>query len=749
MTKAEKQDKIEKLLKQVCDTFDKEDTEVRARQIRQWRKLKYFWAGFTRTWWSSTAHDWRVVDNLTNSLGDDAYYDKPINVFRAYLESIIAALSITIPTVTCFPDDAESDIDISTAKAGNKIADLIAKHNDATLLWLHALFIYCTEGMVACYNYTKEDYKYGEYTEPKKEETEETVDTHVCPDCGTEIPQDLMNDLKDEYDPEDVELQDLLKGNKFCPQCQAEIEPEVKQQQVFVTRFVGITTKPKSRQCMEVYGGLYVKVPNYAMKQADVPYLKFSYETHYSNAIERFKDLTDKVTKVSKITPGYSTDDNERWGRVSTQYFGEEPVNNVTIANWWLRPASFNVLGHSEDIELLKEEFPDGARCVFINELYGESENECLDDHWTLTNNPLSDNIHFDPLGLLLTSVQEITNDLNALILQTIEHGIPQTFATPDVINFNAYQQMEVSPGSIVPTKPQSGKALEDGFYTVKTASLSSEVLPYSQGIQEMGQLVSGALPSLFGGNQGSGGKTAAQYSMSRAQAQQRLGNTWKMLSIWWKDIFGKAIPAFIKEMKDDERYVEKNNTGGFINTYIRQIEVNGKIGSVELESSEELPTSWAQKKDVIMQLLQSGNQEVMASISSPENIPLLAQAIGLEEFYIPGADDREKQYEEIRLLVQSAPIPDGMGGETSSVPIEPDVDNNAIEAEICRSWLISSTGRLCKVENPDGYKNVLLHMQAHTTEVKKQQMPQPPPSSPMGEPAAAKLPMGASNANT
>ena len=40
-------------------------------------------------------------------------------------------------------------------------------------------------------------------------------------------------------------------------------------------------------------------------------------------------------------------------------------------------------------------------------------ENESLDDHWTLTYNPLSDYIHYDPIGLLLSSVQDITNDLD------------------------------------------------------------------------------------------------------------------------------------------------------------------------------------------------------------------------------------------------------------------------------------------------------------------------------------------------
>jgi len=42
------------------------------------------------------------------------------------------------------------------------------------------------------------------------------------------------------------------------------------------------------------------------------------------------------------------------------------------------------------------------------------------------------------------------------------------------------------------------------------------------------------------------------------------------------------------------------------------------------------------------------------------------------------------------------------------------DVDNHLLEADICRRWLVSDAGRLCKIENSLGYENVLLHMKMH-----------------------------------
>jgi hypothetical protein len=706
--------KIQDLLKQVVDHFDREDRPVRERQIRLWKRLKYYWGGFEKIYWSEIAHDWRVFDEQSAGNNDAAYYDKPINVFRAYLESIIAALSVTVPGVTCFPDDADNPLDLSTAKAGDKICELIYRHNDVALLWLHALYIYCTEGLIAAYSYSKEDESYGTYDVPEYKESEE--ERNICPNCGNEI-----ND-SDEFMPEvpAMEFEGELVNQKLCPTCLEQVVPE--QKRLVVSRLVGTTKKPKSRQCIEVYGGLFVKIPNYAMKQADIPYLIFAYETHYSNVIDRYPHLRDKFggSSISRITSSYMGDAYERWGRLSTQYAGEYPLNTPTVRNAWLRPSAFCILPDENDTELLQKHYPNGAKVVLVNDQFAEAENECLDDCWTLSHNPLADYLHHDPLGLLLTSIQEITTDLTSLVLQTIEHGIPQTFADPAIVNFDQYRQTEATPGMIYPTKPTGGRNIGEGFYEVKTATLSAEVQPFASRVQEMGQLVSGALPSLFGGAAPNSSKTAAQYAMSRAQALQRLQTPWKMLTFWWKNIFGKVIPAYIKDVEEDERIVQKNETGNFVNTFVRKAELQGKIGSVELEASDQLPITWSQQKDVIMQLLQAGNPEVLAAMASPENLPLLARAIGLTDFILPGEDDRQKQYEEIQILVNSEPFPnpkfgtEGEKEEKPSVEVEPYVDNHAVEADICRQWLISDAGRLAKIENEPGYKNVLLHMQQH-----------------------------------
>jgi len=732
------------LLKTVVEHFDKEDRLTRERQIRHWRRLKLYWNNFSQIYWSETAHDYRIYNRDINSTDTDQdYYDRPVNVFKAFLETIIAALSIQIPAINCVPDDADNPLDLSTAKAGDKIAELVYKHNNVMFLWLHALYIYCTEGMIACYSYPDKNEKYGTYETPKYEDEE--VESYVCPVCQSRVPDFMFsNEEMYEYAPDedDVDIKNVFdEEGPTCLECGTLLDPALQKQKLIVPRLVGTTKSPKSRICLEVYGGLYVKVANYAKKQKDTPYLIFSHETHYSNALECYPKLRDKVPHGGWSNIGVN-DPYEQYGRLNTQYRGEFPTETVTVKNSWLRVSALNILPE-ENYKKLKKLFPDGVRVAMVNDIIADYENEALDDCWTITENPMSDFLSHDPLGELLTNIQDITNDLISLTLQTIEHGIAQTWADPALVNFNAQRQIEAMPGTLTPTKPVSGsRNISDGFHTSQTASLSPEVFNFYNIVQQLGQFVSGALPSLFGGTQGQGSSgTASEYAMAKGMALQRLQTPWKMMTIWWKEIFGKVIPLYMKNMVEDEKTVEKDTQGNFINVFIRKAETDGKIGNIELEPDEKLPITDAQQADIIMQLFTLNNEEIQAALLDPENLPYIAKVIKIPNFKLPGADDRQKQYEEITELVNSVPIvqpptPKEMmiaeqtgqelvPNEQSSFPIDSDVDNHEVEAGICRSWLVSSAGRLAKVENRDGYKNVLLHMKAHIMIVQQQMLAQ------------------------
>lgn len=758
-------DDIVQALKHIVDEFEIDERPVREKQIRQWKKLWYYFESFTRIWWDDVAHDWRIFDDGYGYESNGAgWYDKPMNVYRAYLESIIAALSSTVPPIKALPDDADNTLDVLTAKGATKIAELIYKHNDATLLWPKALWTYCTQGMIAAYTYTDSDEKYGTVNVPDYEDEEVEMGVHYCTNCGanltnldTEAAFKLAIDEANEFDPgnDDRELHYLLRNNEnkvICPSCAAEIDPELRQEKFIVPRLVGNKSQPKSRQCIEILGGLYVKVPNWARCQKEIPYLGYSYETGTGNIYQQWPHLRGKLQGNNETIDGFSGSElYERWGRLSPQYYGQYPRKTPTVRHWWLRTAAFEEVLDDEIRKKLFKKFPDGCCITWVNDNFAEAYNENLDDHWTITKNPLSAYVHFDPIGQLLVSVQDITQDLISLTLQTIEHGVPQVFADPSVLNFDEYRNTEVLPGGIYPARPKSGKQLSDGFYMVSTATLSQQVQPFGDQIQSLGQFVSGAMPAIWGGEQAGGtSRTAAQASMSRNQSLQRLQTTWKMISIFWKEIFAKTIPAYIKEMKDDEKIVKQQH-GSFINEWIRKADLEGNIGEIEVEVSDQLPATFGQVRDQLMSLIELNNPQILEILGMPDNLDTVQNyVLGGTGLKAPGETDREKQYEEIQMLLKSGPIPGAINPQTGqpeeqpSVMPEFEVDNHQVEGDICRSWLVSEAGRNAKIDNPDGYKNVLLHLKVHIQMLQQLSTPpmQPQPAQGMPEPNKLRQPV-------
>lgn len=736
-------DPIARNLKTVALHFHKEDDDVRQWQVRYYKRLKYYWNNLSQIFWSNADGDYRIFGNgsygtnYSSGAGDQAYYDKPVNVFKAFLETIIAALSVQVPSISCVPDDADNPQDLLTAKAGNIISKQLYKHNDAISLWLQALYIYCTEGMIAYYTYTHESKEYGTYQEEKIENI--PTEGFFCPQCQTQLDEEsvmsasLMGGMNGEGLTGNVPLG--MSGEippeepiqpPVCPECGTIVEPNLPKQTLEIPTLTGYTDKPKSRVCMEVYGGLYVKVAQYAKKQCDTPYLIFSYETNYVNVLEEYPELKDKLPQGGWSNIGIN-DPYEQYARLNIQYRNLYPKDLVTVKYCWLRPEAFNILS-KEDSEKLHETYPDGVMVCLVNDVVAEYKAEKLDDHWTLTQNPMSDYLTHQPLGEVLTNIQDITNDLISLTIQTIEHGISTTWVDPALVNVNEYGQVEATPGNVIPIKTQGGnRNISEGFHATSTAALQPEVIQFYKIIQELGQFVSGALPSIFGGAMPGSGETASEYKESQRMAMQRLQTPWKMLTSTWKSVMGKSITAYMKCVQEDERLVEKDINGNFINTFIRKSELVGKIGDVELDSSDQLPVSEESQRQLILELMQLNNMEIFNALVDPNNLPWVRKIVRIPEFKLPGEDDRQKQLEEIQEMLLVPPVPMGIDemtgmdlGQTSSVPIDPILDNHQVEADVLRNWLVGEAGRLAKKENPEGYMNCLLHFQEHITQLNK-----------------------------
>jgi hypothetical protein len=187
-----------------------------------------------------------------------------------------------------------------------------------------------------------------------------------------------------------------------------------------------------------------------------------------------------------------------------------------------------------------------------------------------------------------------------------------------------------------------------------------------------------------------------------------------------WSDMELKSINEYVKELDYDERFSQKSGNS-YVNIWIKQIELKGKVADVEPESAEYFPVSWAEKKAILDKFMELNNEYINTILSNPNNVGLLSRAYGLGELYIPGDDDRNKQLAEISEMLQSGEGIDPQQIDPNMVmqmlpTIKPEVeiDNHIIHIDVAKAWCVSEGGLYAKLNNPLGYLNNVMHIEAH-----------------------------------
>jgi len=766
MTKKKKDEELDEelqgALRDIVKEAEEEDYFIRKAQIKTWKKNEEFWHGVQYLFWNEKNQTWisptsgaapnsGFSEEEMEELGP--FYDFVIDIYTAHGESIISALSSQLPAVRFLPDDAMADEDVDTAKTYDKISDLVARHNNAKLKFIQALFYLWTGGLVAAYRYTDTDKKYGVYRVPHFEEKE--VKSLICPECNyplgevseeTKLPEEIQDPQSDENFVESKESNDQhsikegLEGgkknseeesgavqNQTCPQCGNVIEPQEIVQKVPL--HVYDEEKPKSRVLYEVYGPLFIKIPIYAFNQDGCGYLGFYLDKPKDELIAAFcyddKGKLDEE-KAKKIESEYMIND-DRWARNEYQYpTGPEQENKsmTTLIQYWIRPSKFNACKSLEKREKLLKEFPTGCKVVFVGKtkVFISAKEEDLDRRWSLGKGKLSTYIHADPIGRALIPIQEMRNQLDNLIMDTIEHGMPSTFADSEVIDFDAYGKFEAMPGYIFKAKARPGQTLAQAFYTEQKAQVPREVGTYRSALDKDAQFTVGSFPSLYGGPSEGKSRTLGEYNQSRQQALQRLTLVWVHIADFYRRNQEALVRMFAEIMIEDEHFTTLNK-GSYITTWIKKSQMNGKIGGVESEASDAFPISLQQKQAFLTHFIEMNNPIINQMLFSPENRTIMHDVFLLDELKLQGANQGYKQQCEINQMMKNqGPISpaevDPMTGKLkpaqSSVPIDPLLDDDAIHIAALKDFMVDDVGLQLQKQEPLIYADFTAHLEMH-----------------------------------
>jgi hypothetical protein len=752
-----------------CSNIRWEST--RRQEVRRIKQAHQFWRGLQYLWWNERDQNWhlpfeqKLADG--SSLEDLPRYEFVTNIYQAFGLSLVSV----------------AEEDVAAAKAATEVAQLVERNNRVGNLIVEEAFSLWTDGKVGAYvRFVVDGQRFGFHPETEIGAREVRVgdDVYVCPDCGAEKKLDAGQRTRDEVEgpgvsgnrseilssaqddgqnPVGDEIQNRGKSGATeeegvqdsqtlsCDLCGALLTEEdfVAAETVTVPAAETRMRVANGQEVVPMVGGLELKTPPWANEMHEYPYLQWNMEVHQARLRAAYPHAAEKIG-APVATGGQEYERLARLGQSQGGPLtegGDININLITFQRTWLRPWAFFALDDKALRDELLELFPDGAQIAFADDVYCESRNENMDDHWRVLHALLGDGSSGRPaLGDSLISVQERFNTLSNMQMETYEYGIPPIYADSEVLDFDALQSQTAEPGVHYPARAKPGQSLAAGFFQPEPAEVPPDLAEHAANLMgPVSQFLTGAFPALFGGAM-AGNDTASGYSMARDQAMGRIGLVWRRMKFFHADIMLLAVDCFRRNRPHDVEVTLLGAGAAFESKWIRLADLKGNLFSYP-ETDEQYPTLWSQQRAVLLQLLGSPDPQMQAVLAHPENTALIKRLIGLEEFVIPDEESRTKQYREIAQLVAGQPLvhrqdvtaavaPDlaataaaaGIDAEIILPSILPDefADNHAVELDICMRWFSSDAGQVAKIEAPLGYANVRAHALFHRAYLRKQQ---------------------------
>ena len=708
-------ERLQHALRRIVLELTTESDISRRAEIRRIKQAHQFWRGLQYLWWSDRDQNWHLPFEQKfaqeSSLEDMPRYEFVTNIYQAFGLSIIAVLSQDIPRVRFFPQSADTEADVSTAKAASEVSKLIEQNNRIGDLLVEEAFHLWTGGKIGAYiRFVVDGQRFGFHPETELGTRHVKIAAvWICPSCGVEMPGNASP---------------APQGNVPCSTCGALLTEEnyVPEEVITVPASVSTVRVANGQEVITVVGALELKTPPWANEMHEYPFLQWNMEVHQARLRAAYPHAAQKIG--APIAAGESAQ-YERLARLEQSQGGPLTAGGdfnpslITFQRTWMRPWAFYQLDDKALRDELLAIFPDGCYFAFAGDVYCESRNENMDDHWRVMHAMPGDGSCGRPgLGDVLISVQERFNTLSNLQIETYEYGIPPIYADSEVLDFDALQTQTAEPGAHYPAKAKPGQTLAAGFFQPAAARVPPDLAQHAAELMgPVAQFLTGAFPALFGGAM-TNNSTAAGYAMARDQAMGRVGLVWRRMKFFHADVMLAAVDCFRKNRPSDVEVTLLGSGAAFESQWIRLAELKGNLFSYP-ETEEQYPTLWSEQRAVLMQLMANPDPRLQAVLGDPSNLGLLKRLIGLDELVIPDDESRTKQYREIAQLLQEQPVAQSdaiSGKDTLSPSIMPDefTDNHAVELDACKRWFSSDAGQAAKIASPAGYANVRAHAQMH-----------------------------------
>lgn len=742
--------RIVSILRELVLSYRTEGIVARRHEIRRIRQAHLYWAGIQYGYFSGTDWQWHLPFGTSIGLGlgvedpNDAEtprYQFVTNIYQAFGLCFISLMTVSIPTPTFYPQSAQNEVDITTAKAADDARRLIEKNNRPKMLLKKIAWLMWCDGKVGGYvRYIADGQRFGweDTQDIAAAPAELTPAAFICPTCGTENPAEPPSSGDTVSGSQDADLNAGSFGigsGLFCKNCSTELGDEDLQdaQSVNIPKAGPPRKTPKGQEIISIIPGLQFHTPPWADERHEMPYLQWNLEVHIAKLKATYKVAAPRIVSSGPI----SADDTfARASRISVQqglpatHPGDNLANLVTFSRTWIRPWCFWLIEEEKDRNELLELFPDGCFVAFAGETYCESRNEPMDDSWRILQAMPGDGQNRPSVGDAMIQVNEQYNTISNAEQETIEFGIPPILADSEAIDFDALEGTTAEPASWYPIALRANEKISDKVLQLEPSVLSEQAIQRRQELMgPIGQFLTGITPTVFGSNI-EGNDTARAYELAREMAMGRISLFWYELKNFYAELMLLGIDCMRKNRPTDAELPTSQEGGNFEAKLIRLADLKGNI-EVYDDPDETYPELPSQVRATLKELL---SDEVIGQLlmGEPANLGTAKGIFGLRDFVMPGEDSRIKQLREIQEMrdgsaIEQPPVMGPMGEvqqgpPQSTVPVDPISDDHAVESKECRRWLNSDEGQTAKRSEPDWFFNVQAHMQEHEAEKAKQQ---------------------------
>ena len=692
-------------LKSLCQKVAHRDMFARIDEVKRAGRAGFYWRNIFDAIFDSTNGLWEWAGNgVTGDTtgGDSGGLSYDMNIYQSRGRSFIKIIGHA-PEVH-FVASGQAPMSYRVAEAANHLFEQTASINDMEDLAQNVARIFWTDGRCALYTrWVTDGGRFGYYD------------------------QDYVDEVSE----------GLGEGG----------DPPAKQPR-----------EPKGGVVVSSHGVPEVKVPVNMRNIHEFPWLQLSREIDIASAKALYPDIAGQM-HAGETGPGeYEFDRTTRIALTQGVHLISQMAESLdqlpTLQCTWMRPSFFAEVSDVKCRTWLMENFPDGAKVMFVGDTYAESCNESMDDHWDVCYPIVGHGQTTPAYGYSMLTAQDLFNDLIDLEMETHMRAIPAVYFDPSIFDMAASSKERAQPGARYALKhdidPQMN--VQQHVWAEPQISVTQQELNLRDSIMgPISDIITGISAAAVGQSDESN-QTMGGISILRAASRGEAGTAFTQFLKAYTRAAEKAvrIDAYYRLAEADEDgilTVRKPNSPDIL---IDLADLREGNFWCKPDCDQSVPSTFEEKQMGLAGLVNAAMQGADIAkqvLADPKNAGVFLPLFGVPGLHSASDEAMHKQMAEIEELLAAEPIPNPQAmmifqvsqrqAMATGQPMpEPDkyqlfqpslktgkFDDDQAEFVACSTWINSAAGQRNQIENPYGFFNVELHALEHQNKAQQQAM--------------------------